>query len=75
MTNLESLEDRRNELYTKLAKKAEKDEKHKHWFKPKPKVNTRQPDLKYWPPVARTDRLLKSPISYLTRLLNHVNLK
>ena len=75
MTNLESLEDRRTKLCTKFAKKAERDEKHKQWFKPKPKVKTRQTDLKYWPPVARTGRLLKSPISYLTRLLNHVDMK
>ena len=75
ITNLESLEDRRTKLCTKFAKKAERDEKHKQWFKPKPKVKTRQTDLKYWPPVARTGRLLKCPISYLTRLLNHVDMK
>ena len=70
LTNLESLEMRRTKLCVKFAKKAEKDVKHKHWFKPKPKINTRQADLKYWKPVTRTSRLRDSPICYLTRLLN-----
>ena len=64
MTNLESLEVRRTKLCVKFGKKAEKNKKHKHWFKPKPKINTRQADLKYWKTV------MDSPICYLTKLLN-----
>ena len=70
MTNLDTLEARRVKLCTKFAKKAERNEKHKMWFKPKPKVNTRQTDDKYWKTLARTNRLKTSPISYLTNLLN-----
>ena len=70
MTKLESLEARRTKLCVKFARKAEHNEKHQHWFKPKPKTNTRQADLKYWKPIARTSRLMDSPICYLTNLLN-----
>ena len=70
MTNLESLEVRRTKLCVKFAKKAENNEKHKHWFIPKPKINTRQADFQYRKPIARTSRLMDSPICYLTNLLN-----
>ena len=70
MTNLETLESRRDKLCLKFAKKAEKNEKHQNWFKPKPKIYTRQDDDKYWKAVARTGRLKKSPICHLTTLLN-----
>ena len=42
LTNLETLEARRKKLCIKFAKKAERNEKHMHWFKPKPKMPTRQ---------------------------------
>ena len=70
LTNLETLEARRIKLCTKFAKKAERNEKHMSWFKPKPKMPTRQHDDKYWKTVARTTRLKQSPISHLTNLLN-----
>ena len=70
ITNLEMLEVRRNNLCMKFAKKSEKNEKHKHWFKLNPKTITRREQEKYKRPVARTTRLLNSPISYLTQLLN-----
>ena len=70
MTNLVTLDARRDKLCLKFAKKAEKNIKHKNWFKPKPKVNTRQVDSKYCSTLARTNRLMKSPISHLTTLLN-----
>ena len=54
MTHLESLEARGTKRCVKFAKKAELNEKHKHWFKP----------------VARTSRLMDSPICYFTNLLN-----
>ena len=70
LASLETLDKRRDKLCSKFAKKTEKNEKHKNWFKPKPKITTRQNDQKYWPVVARTDRLKTSPISHLTSVLN-----
>ena len=70
LTNLETLEDRRNKLCLKFAKKAEKDIKHNKWFKLRQKSSTRAENPKYWNTVARTERLKTSPISYLTDLLN-----
>ena len=70
LTNLKTLEARRDKLCIKFVKKAEKHEKHKMWFKPKSKVNTRQSDDKYWKTIARTTRLKQSPIAHLTNLLN-----
>ena len=70
MTNLESLDARRDKLCLNFATKSEKHPKFKMWFKQKPKINTRQADDKYWKTIARTDRLKKSPISHLTNLLN-----
>ena len=70
LTNLESLESRRINLCINFAKKAEKSHKYMHWFRPRSIVNTRQPILKYIEPQARTERLKKSAIPYLTRILN-----
>ena len=70
LTNLETLEDRRNKLCLKFAKKAEKDIKHNKWFKLRQKSSTRAENPKYWNTVARTERLKTSSISYLTDLLN-----
>ena len=70
VTKLEPLEKRRDKLCLKFARKAEKSEKFKMWFKAKPKIYTRQADDKYWKAVARTGRLQKSSVSYLTNLLN-----
>ena len=69
-TNLETLEVRRENLSLKFAKKAEKHPKHKNWFKPRPVRTSRHQNSKYWSVVARTERLKKSPIPYLTDLLN-----
>ena len=70
LTKLETLEDRRNKLCLKFAKKAEKDIKHSKWFKLRPKTLTRVENPKYWNAMARTDRLKTSPIPYFTDLLN-----
>ena len=53
-----------------FARKAEKHGKHKHWFKLTNPTQTRQKNEKYKGIVARTERLKKSLISYLTDLLN-----
>ena len=71
-TGMESLESRREKLCLKFAKKAEKHPKHKAWFKPCNKTaNTRQEKTRYCPVVANKGRYKKSPISYLTSLLNN----
>ena len=75
LVNLESLECRRIHLCIKFAKKAEKSDKYMHWFSARSSVNTRQPKVKYLEPKARTERLKKSAIPYLTRLLNEHYLK
>ena len=70
--NLKSLEDRRYDLCLNFAKKAQKHPKFSRWFCPSQivSVETRsvKPTFKYV--QARTDRFYKSPIAYLTRLLN-----
>ena len=75
ITELDTLEDRRDKLCLKFAKKAEKDPKHKKWFSSRPKTSTRQKNLKYWDVVARTERLKRSPIAYLTQILNQYHSK
>ena len=54
-----------------ICKKAEKHTKHKHWFKLNDQtVNTRQEKYKYCDVKARLNRFKKSPISFLTNMLN-----
>ena len=69
--NLESLEKRRFSLSLKFALKAERSSKFKSWFKPNPKFGkTRTAQPKYHPTIANHERLERSPIAYLTRILN-----
>ena len=71
LVDLESLEARRRKLCLKFAIKAVNDHKHKNWFVPNSKaVSTRQYHEKYLPVFSKHKRFWKSPISYLTRLLN-----
>ena len=68
---LETLESRRQKLCLKFAKKCVNHPKHTNWFKEcTGKPNTRQEQTKYWPVYTDHDRYYRSPISYLTRLLN-----
>ena len=68
---LDSLESRRSQLCLRFGKKAEKHEKHKQWFKFNDQtVNTRQQKMKYCDVKARLSRFKKSPISFLTNMLN-----
>ena len=72
ISGLQSLEDRRKEICVKFAKKALKNPKYQHWFiQDENSFNTRskKPFLK--PVSARTSRFEKSPIAYLTKLLNN----
>ena len=69
--NLQPLQDRREKLCTKFALQAEKHPKFKSWFKVNNKVTvTRNKASKYCPVYARTNKFEKSPVSYLTMLLN-----
>ena len=70
VTGLKSLDARREGLCLKFARKAERSDKFKLWFRPKPKTCTRQTNYKYCKAIARTGRLENSPISYLANLLN-----
>ena len=69
--SLETLDNRRNQLCLKFAKKCEKHDKFKNWFKLNTKnFNTRSEKLKYCQVQARLSRMEKSPISFLTNMLN-----
>ena len=71
MLELDTLEFRRNKLALKFALKSEKHEKFQNWFKVNVKhVDTRQSKNKYCNVRAKHVRYEKSPISFLTRLLN-----
>ena len=74
--NLESLESRRNKLCLKFAKKAEKHEKFQKWFKPMEyHQHTRLDRTKYCKVNAKYTSLEKSPISFLTKMLNKYHRK
>ena len=70
ITGLETLRDRRTQLSLNFAKKCLKSKKTSELFPTiKKTVNTR-PHEKYYVTPARTDRLAKSSVPYLQRLLN-----
>ena len=69
---LETLELRREKLCLNFALKAESNQKFKHWFKPAvKKTNTRLKISKYEDVAFNHARMEKSPLSYLTKLLNN----
>ena len=71
LVGLETLDARRHKLCLKFAIKAVNHHKHKNWFVPNANaVSTRQDHEKYVPVFSKHKRFWKSPISYLTRLLN-----
>ena len=68
---LENLDMRRNQLCLNFGKKSEKHEKFKHWYKLNDlTAETRQEKFKYCNVKARLTRFKKSPISFLTNMLN-----
>ena len=68
---LDSLLHRRNYLALRFAIKAERHSKFKAWFKPANKpVNTRTKMFKYCDVKANHTRFAKSPLSFLTKILN-----
>ena len=76
VTNLQNLSDRREKICTKFALKAEKHDKFKKWFKVnKKRTNTRSVPSKYCPVISRTKRFERSPLTFLTSLLNKVHME
>ena len=70
---LDTLFSRRQKLCKKFAKKSLKHVKFSKWFKPNRKTTTtRQKPTKFCELIARTERFKKSPIGFLTRLLNNI---
>ena len=68
---MDTLEDRREMLCLKFARKAQKNPKFSHWFqKNESTVNTRSDKLPFVIPKTRTRRFKKFAILYLTDLLN-----
>ena len=69
--SMETLFSRRRRLCKKFARKSLKNPKFAKWFKPKTKsTNTRQKTKRFYEVVSRTERFRKSPISFLTDILN-----
>ena len=68
-TDLERLDERRAKLSLSFARKAAKHPLHSSWFK-MPQENAHMNTRSIIPAKATTQRLLKSPIPYLTHLLN-----
>ena len=79
--NNDRLSNRRMKLYEKFAKRAAKHDQFKNWFNEKSdksfNMNTRskKAKLKYHEVLTRTNRYQRSPIPYLTNILNSVDEK
>ena len=67
---LRKLSERRKKICLKFARKASKHEKFSKWFKLNPITKTRVNKPTFCPVVCKKVRFEKSPISYLTKLLN-----
>ena len=58
-----------------LKRKAYTHKKFTKWFKPTPEVITRNKKPKFYDVVCKTTRFEKSPLSYLTKILNQLEKK
>ena len=67
---LNKLSDRRRKICTKFARKSVKHDKFSKWFKPNLKVMKRLKQPKFCPVICKKQRFEKSPLAYLTKLLN-----
>ena len=67
---IKKLSERRRKICLKFAKTAQKHRKFSSWFKPKLNIKTRVKQPKFCPVVFKKERFGKSPLSYLTNLLN-----
>ena len=74
MLNLKSLKERRMDLCLKFAKNCVKSDKFSHWFVSRSSdpagIQTRRVKTDLIPVDSRTKRFSKSPLPYLTSLLN-----
>ena len=77
--NLKSLSERRKDLCLKFGRKCLKNEKFKQWFVERPNdlsnIQTRSNKSTFLPVNTRTNRFSKSPLPYLTSLLNEAEVK
>ena len=69
-TGLAKLSERRRNICKKFAKKAQKHSKFSKWFRPNPRKEIRLKQPKFCTVVCKKQRFKKSPLSYLTNLLN-----
>ena len=68
---MDTLHSRRVKLCKKFARKAAKNNKFSHWFKPNKRLEfSRRKRPRYCEVYSRTVRYQKSPISFLTNMLN-----
>jgi hypothetical protein len=76
---LKTLCDRRKELCIRFGKNCVKSDKYKHWFVERQSdvnnIQTRSDKTKLLPVNSRTNRYSKSPLPYLTSLLNEAGVK
>ena len=70
VTGLTKLSVRRKKICIKFARKAQKNNKFSKWFKPNPKVKKRIKQPRYCPVICKKQRFEKSPLCYMTKLLN-----
>ena len=68
---LMKLSTRRRKMCIKFAKRAQKHSKFTKWFKPNTRRTPRLKQPRFCPVIAKKERFRKSPLSYLTTLLNH----
>ena len=77
--NLKILCERRKDLCLKFGKKCFKNDKFKQWFVERPNdlsnIQTRSNKSTFLPVNTRTNRFSKSPLPYLTSLLNEAEVK
>ena len=74
------LSDMRYDLCLNFAKKANKRNKFTSWFSPQPDLpacdtRSEKPDNSFKPVKTRTDRYQRSPLPYLTEILNVSKMK
>jgi hypothetical protein len=76
ITGTRTLFERRRKLCIKFARKSLRNSKFKNWFKPNVlQTKTRQDQPKFCEVYSRLGRYEKSPLSYLTHLLNQEKLQ
>ena len=68
---MNKLSDRRRKMCLNFAKKAQKHEKFSTWFRLNPRNKTRQKQPKFCNVLCKKVRFEKSPLCYMTNLLNN----